>query len=211
MKKVTRAELLPLEVYESRRDAVRRRMIALKTRRRAVLPPHISVTFENNKTAWYQIQEMLRAERVVKGAAIRHELNTYNELVPGRGCLRATLFIEIPDLHKLKDRLARYVSLPVDGSLYIQLTPRGARPVNVRARFDPEQYSETRISAVQYITFEFPADALAALRARGTTLQLICDHPENRARIPIDGDLRREILADLRPDAPRRPSRRTSK
>ncbi|MBI3817352.1 MAG: DUF3501 family protein [Planctomycetes bacterium] len=197
MKKVARADLWPLETYESRRDAIRKKMIALKSRRRVLLPPNISLTFENRGTVWYQIQEMLRAERIVKIAAIRHELRTYNELVPPQNGLRATLFIEIPDLHKLRDALPRFRDLPRLGNIYFEIEPRRGEVIKIPAEFDPEQYSEERVSAVQYLTFRFTREACDALRGRSARLHLVCAHPANRARVPVSAATRRELHSDL--------------
>ena len=97
MKKVERNELLPLGDYEAVRGPFRNRVIAEKKRRRVKLGEHMSVVFENHDTVLLQIQEMLRTERISKEAAIAHELNTYNELVPDDDELSMTLFIEIVD------------------------------------------------------------------------------------------------------------------
>lgn len=207
MKPVAANEILPLEKYESRRASIRKSMIALKGRRRIFLPPAISIVFENRKTAWYQIQEMLRAERIVKSAAVRHELKTYNDLVPKAGCLRATLFIEIPELHKLKDGLDKFKSLPSDGSLYLQIGEH-----RIEAEFDPEQYSEERVAAVQYITFKIPPAARELLKSKsgaskGSIVSLVCDHSANRAKVALSDVALREVRDDLAPESPR--TRRT--
>jgi hypothetical protein len=211
MKKVTRRDLLSLEEYESKRPSIRKRMIALKARRRAILPPHLSITFENTKTAWYQIQEMLRAERIVKSAAIRHELAVYNDLVPRPGELRATLLIEIADLHKTRSGLEPFLALPASNQLRLEIqTARGER-ISIPAQFDPDQYSNERISAVQYIRFRFDAAAIAAMRSRASRVAVVCDFPAHRGRVEVGAALRRELMADLRGTALRRASVKSPK
>src|SRR5262245_16547105 len=149
MRRVVRADILPLERYESRRDRVRRRILALKARRRLVLPPHLSLLFENRETVWYQIQEMLRIERIVKPRAVQHEIDTYNALVPRAGCLAATLFIEVPGLHRKPAILSRFVGLAGGDRLWLE-----AGGERCYARFDESQFSDARIAAVQYLVFE---------------------------------------------------------
>ena len=199
MKRVTRSDILPLETYESRRAGVRKRILALKGRRRLILAPHLSLVFENHDTVWYQIQEMLRAERIVKARAIRHEIDTYNELIPPAGALSATLFIEIPGLHHMKEALARFAGLPKKGQLWLRAGGERCFPT-----FDEDQYSKGRIAAVQYLVFELGAAARAALRDPKSPVEIECAHPANPCRVEVAAELRRELLADLRPARPRR-------
>lgn len=202
MKKLTRADVLPLEAYEASRARHRRAAIARKARRRVELPPFLSVTFENRETAWYQIQEMLRVERTIQARAIQHEIDTYNELVPEPGALRATLMIELVDPARLKSDLERFVGLPQGRHLHLEI---GARRVS--AEFDDRQFEPDRVSAVQYVTFRLEPGEVAALRRRATPIALSCTHRANPARTPLPEAVRRELLADLRADAPRRARR----
>ncbi|MFN0204695.1 MAG: DUF3501 family protein [Planctomycetota bacterium] len=212
MKKVIRTDILPLEVYESRRARIRKQMIALKAKRRVVIAPALSLTFENTKTAWYQIQEMLRAERIVKSKLVQSEINVYNSLVPESDALRATLFIEIPDLHKNRTALDPFITFPNSNSLWIEINNNGKPPLRVFAEFDKEQYSENRVAAVQYITFRFsPADA-AAFCKRGSLIKFICGHPANPGETAASPGLRRALASELRPpkSRPTRPSQESS-
>jgi len=192
MKPVQRSEILTLGEYESRRPRIQKRIFAVKARRRVTLPPNLSIVFENHDTVLYQIQEMLRAERIVKARAIAHEIRTYNELVPRKDELRATLFVEIPDLHKLRHELDKFVGLPSGKHLWIE-----SGGVRVQAAFDTSQYTEKRVSAVQYLTFAFSQEAAAAISKRGAEAELVCDHPANPARVKLSPSLRRELASDL--------------
>jgi len=98
MAKLTRADVLDLTAYEKERDARRAAVIALKRHRRLQLGDNLSLLFENRETVLYQVQEMVRTERIVQDERIQDELDAYNPLLPGDGELSATLFIEIPEM-----------------------------------------------------------------------------------------------------------------
>src|SRR6478752_9291666 len=104
MSLVTRGELLNLAEYEQVREPFRRRIVALKQARRVALATNMTVLFENHDTALFQIQEMLRTERISAEKAVLHELETYNELVPRGRELSATIFIEYPE-RELRERM----------------------------------------------------------------------------------------------------------
>jgi hypothetical protein len=179
---VERAELLGLEAYEARRDAVRAAVIETKRRRRVHLAGALTFLFENRDTVRYQVQEMLRAERLFLEDEVRHELDTYNELLGGPGELGATLLIELPDPAE-RDRLLRaWVRLPAH--LYA-VVPGGAR---VAARFDPRQVGEERLSSVQYLRFPVGGVAPVALG---------CDHPALTAEAPLTEEQRAALAQDL--------------
>src|SRR6476646_6729472 len=103
MKRVERSELLGLGPYEQVRESFRKRIIEDKRQRRFIVCDEVSVVFESHDTVLYQIQEMLRTERITKESAIQHEIDTYNELIPAEGELSATMFVEIPD-GEVRDR-----------------------------------------------------------------------------------------------------------
>jgi hypothetical protein len=157
MKPVRREELLDLRTYEQMRDDVRREVMAAKQPRRVHVGEHVTVLFENRRTVWYQVQEMLRAERITDEDAIRHELETYNELLGGPGELGATLLIEIDDPAVRAERLREWRELPAH--VYARL-PDGTR---VRPAFDPRQVGADRLSSVQYLRFPVQGRAPVAL------------------------------------------------
>jgi hypothetical protein len=199
MKRVTRAEILPLETYEKKRVGIRKQLIALKDKRRVILPPHLSLVFENRETVWYQVQEILRAERIVRARGVQAELDVYNDLVPAKGCLRATLFVEIPDLQHRPRELQQFLGLPTDRQLWLQIG--GDR---VDAEFDETQYNERQVAAVQYLTFRAGVRAAAALADSKIPAALHCAHPANPASVHLPRGLRKELASDLAPAARRR-------
>ncbi len=148
MRPVQRAEIVDYETYSEGREAFRARVLAVKRPRRVHLGESLTLLFENTLTIRYQIQEMLRAERIVREADIRHEIETYNEILGGPGELGVTLLIEIDDRETRAAKLREWWTLPEH--LYLQL----GDGTTVRARFDPRQRGEGQISSVQYLRFD---------------------------------------------------------
>jgi len=147
MRPVSRESLLDYVTYEERRGEIRGRVLAEKQLRRVHVGPALTFLFENAETVRYQVQEMMRAERIVREEDIRHELATYNELLGGEGELGCTLLIEIDDPAERAEKLARWLELPwhvyarVDGG------------DKVYGRFDERQIGEGRLSSVHYLKF----------------------------------------------------------
>src|SRR6185312_13905809 len=146
MKPVTLKEILSFEQYDLMRPLLRPLFIAEKQRRRLALGEHLTFLFENAQTVWYQIQEMVRTERITDEAAIRHEIDTYNELLPRPGELSATMLIEYSEVNQRDAALRELLGL--EQHLWIRLDSR-----RERARFDLRQIATDRVSAVQFVRF----------------------------------------------------------
>jgi hypothetical protein len=192
MTSVARGEILGIAEYEQIREPFRRRIMALKQARRIALGPNMTVLFENHDTALFQIQEMLRTERITAEKAILHELETYNELVPGPHELSATLFIEYPE-RELRDRMLAALA-GVETAFYVRVA--GERlPVipDTRGASEPD-----RTMAVQYLKFPLTASAELAFRNGDAELCLGVEHSAYRAEVVLS----RETLASLRDDLP---------
>jgi hypothetical protein len=162
VKPLVLADVKNLHEYELIRDAWRRSVIEAKALRRVALGPAMSLVFENRLTVLGQVQEMCRAERIVLPEKVQHELDVYNELLPGPGELGATLFVEIVEEARIQPELDRLIGLTRGDRLWLELDGR-----KVFARFAEGQSREDRMAAVQYIKFpvgEGPAgrDALAS-------------------------------------------------
>jgi Protein of unknown function (DUF3501) len=157
MRPVARGELLDLTAYEKARPRIRERVIEVKAPRRVHLGDFLTFLFENPETVRYQIQEMLRAERIVDEAAIAHELETYNELLGKPGELGCALLIEIDDPAVRDAKLREWLLLPEH--LYL-VTASGKR---VRASYDPRQVGADRLSSVQYLKFDVQGEAPVAV------------------------------------------------
>ena len=198
MKPIERGELLGLAEYEAIRDHFRTRIIAEKKARRVALGPNASCVFENRDTALMQIQEMLRTERITREAAILHEIETYNQLVPGDHELSATVLIEIDEkadretfLFEAKG-LDRAFALVVDGT-------------RCHGKHDEARESPDRTTAVHYLKFPLEPAAESALRAvlaktrkpGDLTIELVVEHPRYTARTTLPASLVQSLAEDL--------------
>jgi hypothetical protein len=164
MQPVTRESLLDFVTYEERREEIRRRIFEVKAPRRVHVGGVLTFLFENTETIRYQIQEMMRAERLVKEADILHELETYNELLGGPGELGCTLLIEIDDPAERSRKLAAWLELP--WHLYVSVPDGSGQGLEkVYARFDERQVGEGRVSSVHYLRFDTGGRVPVALGA----------------------------------------------
>jgi hypothetical protein len=147
VRKVRRDELMDLASYERSRPEIRATLLEVKRVRRVHVGP-LTFLFENTATIRYQVQEMVRAERMTRDEDIRRELDTYNELLGGPGELGVSLLIELPDAAERDVKLRQWLGLP--DRLYLRLED-GTR---VRPRFDARQVGTDRLSSVQYLAFD---------------------------------------------------------
>jgi hypothetical protein len=196
MKKIERSEILDLVEYEKVREAMRSAVIALKKNRRVSVGENLTFLFENRETVLFQIQEMVRTERIVDDARIQDEIDAYNALIPASGELSATLFIEIPDLHRMshdqvRDAVNRFQGIDRQGvSLVVGDAP------GVPARFEEGHSKEEKMAAVHYLRFPVPVDVAAGLSA-GTPARLVVDHPGYKAEAQLPAAVRAELRRDL--------------
>jgi hypothetical protein len=191
MNPLTSADIANLHEYELERPDFRRRVIELKSHRRVALGPLMTLVFENRDTVRFQVQEMLRAERIVQPEKVQHELDVYNELLPGPGQVAATLFIEITDQARIQEVLDGFVGLDEPGKLVLAVGP-GTYP----ALFAPGQSREDRISAVHYIRFPLGAEGRAAL-ASGAGAALAVAHGGYEARQVLAPETVAALVRDL--------------
>jgi hypothetical protein len=147
MRPVRRDEILDWQSYNDVRAEFRAQVMAAKALRRVHLGESLTLLFENPLTVRYQVQEMILTERIVREADIRHEIDTYNELLGGEGELGCTLLVEIDDAATRDVKLRAWWSLPE------KLALRLVDGTRVPARFDPRQRGEGRLSSVQYLAF----------------------------------------------------------
>jgi hypothetical protein len=185
MKPVRREELLDLTAYEKARPELRQEILALKAPRRVHVGEVLTFLFENTATIRYQIQEMLRAERIVNEPEIAHELETYNEVLGGDGELGCALLIEIDDPRERDRRLRDWLALPQH--LYVE-TESGKR---VRPTFDPRQVGGDRLSSVQYLKFDTGGE---------TPVKLGVDLPALSVEASLNVEQRAALAADLAGD-----------
>ncbi len=193
MKPVARSELLDLGAYEEIRDRFRARVIAGKRARRVALGDHMTVLFENHDTVLYQIQEMLRTERITGEKAIQHELDTYNALVPGKHEISATIFIEYVEREQRDRMLAALAG--VEDRFYVRVGDERL-PVIGEKRGDRTD----RTTAVQYARFPLTPAAVAALQQRTAPVRLGVEHPAYSAEVELGAETLGALAEDLDPD-----------
>ncbi len=193
MKKLTVQDVRPLADYEARRAAVRAMVIEHKKPRRVSVGDRVTFVFEDRQTVLFQIQEMLRVERITDPAKIAEEVEVYNDLIPEPGELCATMFIEVPDQSRIAAVLNELVGLRDQVVLSAGEHRIVAGPI-------PGPWEADRLAAVEYLKFRLTPAAVAALRA-GEPAALATEHPRYRHRTPLGDLTRRALLEDLA-DAP---------
>ena len=197
MKPLALAEIVDIDAYEPLRDAYRARVVAAKRARRMTVGDRVMLLFENRETVRFQVQEMLRVERIRAPEKVQHELDVYNELLPQGGDLSATLMIEITEPGAIRAELDRM--LGIDACVFLVLGD-AANAVRVRASFDTSQLEEDRISAVHYLRFPLSPEATARLRDPAFAAQIAIDHDHYRVAAALPNALRASLVADLDAD-----------
>jgi hypothetical protein len=189
MRPIDRSEVLPIGEYEQIRARFRARVIEEKRNRRIAVGPHMSVIFENRDTVLLQIQEMLRAERITKESAILHEIETYNDLLPGEDELSMTLFIEIVDAVLREQTLIALqgletkVGLEVDGTVFAATHP-------------PHGVMPDRTTAVHYFKVKLSPEARQAIQTKSASMAVRVEHPQYDVR----AELPRTVIVSLAED-----------
>ena len=192
MRQLTRDDLLSLERYAAERVQFRARAIAHKRARTLHLGAHATLLFEDRLTVQYQVQEMLRVERIFEAAGIDGELEAYNPLVPDGRNLKATLLFEYPDETERRRELAALGG--IEHRFFAQID--GSGRIAAHADEDLDRSIDDKTSAVHFLRFEFARDAIAALRA-GAPLSFGIDDPRMPLCASIGEPLRGALLADF--------------
>ena len=192
MEKLTRADLFSLERYAVERPAFRARVLAHKKTRRVALDPHLTLYFEDRLTLQYQVQEMLRIERIFEAAGIQEELDAYNPLIPDGSNLKATLLLEFPDPDERTRRLAQLAG--IEHRVHAQVA--GHPRVFAHADEDLERSTQDKTSAVHFLRFEFDPPMVADLRA-GAALAIGVEDPRLPAHVEVPEATRTALLSDF--------------
>lgn len=224
MQKVVIEEIKDLTAYERARGTLCQDIIALKKRRRIELGPLISLLFENHETVLWQIQEMVRVERIVDPKSIEEEVEVYNALIPSEGNLCATLFIQIDEKDAIKSQLDRLMGIDEGDQLYFLLGtdvhirhdpgPRQQQPQSDRTpvlrsslgsderivgRFEAGRSKEDKISAIHFVTFTFSDAQREMFRDPSISIRLVVQHPNYRHEMVVGPELHQALVEDLSP------------
>ena len=193
MTRLTRSDLLPLETYARERPAFRARVLAHKKRRRLPVGPDATLYFEDRLTIRYQIQEMLRIERLFEDEAVEDELNAYNPLIPDGRNLKATFMIEYPEAAERRAALVRLAG--IEDRVWLRVA--GHEAVFGIADEDLERRNAVRTAAVHFLRFELGESMAADLKA-GSPLAAGVDLDAYRHEVdPVAAALRAALVADL--------------
>jgi hypothetical protein len=188
--------LMTLEAYARDRGAFRARVMAHKRRRTVHLGEHVTLLFEDELTIRYQVQEMLRLERIFEPDGIRHELEAYNPLIPDGGNWKATMLLEYPEAEERRRRLAELIG--IERLVWVQVEgAEGKMPrVPAIADEDLEREDGEKTSSVHFLRFELDAAMRRALKA-GARVRMGIDHPRYRAELLLPGEARAALAADI--------------
>ncbi len=193
MKTLSRDDLMSLEEYSEARVAFRSEVMDHKRDRRIDLGTNAALYFEDNLTIRYQVQEMLRIERIFDAAGINEELDTYNSLVPDGSNWKATFMVEFPDEDERRAMLQKLIG--VEDRVYVQVD--GQERVYAIADEDLERSNEQKTSAVHFLRFELGSADVASLK-NGAMLAAGIDHDSYTVEIsPVAESTRQSLLADL--------------
>ena len=197
MAQIAPESLLSLEVYARERNAYRSRVIAHKMLRTVHVGDHVTLIFEDELTIRYQVQEMLRIERIFEAEGIRGELDAYNPLIPDGANWKATMLIEYPEPEERRRRLAELKG--VEDRTWVEV--EACARVHAIADEDMERENEEKTSAVHFVRFELERKMRDALQ-RGADLTVGIDHPNYRASVTVGPEVRRSLAGDLLADEP---------
>jgi hypothetical protein len=192
MPRIDRASLMTLETYARERPRFRAKVIAHKKDRTVHLGEHVTLVFEDELTIRYQVQEMLRIERIFEEEGIREELAAYNPLVPDGRNLKATMMIEYPDPEERAKRLAELIGIEDK----VWLRAAGHDRVRAVADEDLDRENGQKTSAVHFLRFELDEAAVQALK-KGAGLTIGIDHPRYSATVEAPSAVRDSLVQDL--------------
>lgn len=192
MSHLTPEDLYSLEEYAKIRGDFRTRVMAHKQDRKIHVGPNATLYFEDRLTMQYQVQEMLRVERIFEPEGIADELATYNPLIPDGGNWKATFMVEFPDAGERRVALGKLVG--IEDQIWVQVT--GREKVFGIADEDLERADEVKTSSVHFLRFELTPEMVTALKD-GASLSIGIDHPHYRQAVTVDGAARTSLMQDL--------------
>lgn len=192
MSQLSHKDLYSLEEYARIRPDFRARVIEHKKDRRVHIGEHASLYFEDAMTMQYQVQEMLRIERIFEEEGIQEELNVYNALIPDGSNWKATFMIEYSDVEERKHALERL--LGIERHLYVQV--EGFSQVRPIANEDLERETDKKTAAIHFVRFELAPEMVTAVK-RGAAIRAGIDHPAYSAEVTIPDNVRQSLVADL--------------
>lgn len=192
MKPIVLTDLMNIIEYEKVRGEYRRDLMEYKKNRRISLGPNITITFENRRTMKFQIQEMMRAERMVHDHQIQEEIDVYNSLLPQENGLSATLFIEVTEESQIRPVLNQFIGLTESQSIYFEFDGQ-----KVFAEFEAGREEEDKISSVHYIKFNLDLVSKSAFLDNPGNIELLIDYNDYNYSESITAGMKKSLSEDL--------------
>lgn len=193
MKKLTRDDLYPLEKYAAMRSDFRAGVMAHKKNRQVAIGPNATLYFEDRLTIQYQVQEMLRIERIFEAEGIHDELEAYNPMIPDGHNWKATFMVEFPDIDERREALKRLKG--IEKNVWVRVA--GFEPVRPIADEDLEREDEEKTSSVHFMRFELTPDMVKAV-TQGVAVAMGIDHPAYTYQVdPVPAATRDSLARDL--------------
>ena len=192
MELIKQTDLINIIDYEKVREKYRKDIIDYKKERRLSLGPNITITFENRKTMKFQIQEMMRAERMVHDPQIKEELEIYNSLLPDKNGLSATLFIEVTKETQIRSVLNQFIGLTMGKNLYFQIGSQ-----KIYAQFEEGREEEDKISSVHYLQFDLGEKTMTDFMDNSIAVALTIDYNDYQYSKILSKTMRSSLIEDL--------------
>jgi len=192
MKPIELIDLMNIIEYEKIRDDYRKKVIDYKKHRRISLGPNVTITFENRRTLIFQIQEMMRTERLVHDKQIQAEIDVYNSILPPDGTLSATLFIEVTEEDQIRPILNKFIGLTVGEYLWFD-----CRGQKVFAQFEEGREESDKISSVHYIQYNFKEKQVNNFIDSSEAVYLNIHYKDYIYKEELSGCMRQSLIKDL--------------
>ncbi|MEC8984320.1 MAG: DUF3501 family protein [Candidatus Neomarinimicrobiota bacterium] len=192
MELLKQTDLMNIIDYEKVREKYRKDIIDYKKGRRLSLGPNITITFENRKTMKFQIQEMMRAERMVNDRQIKEELDVYNSLLPNKNGLSATLFIEVTQETQIRSVLNQFIGLTAGKNIYFQIGVQ-----KIYAQFEEGREEENKISSVHYLQFDLDEKNMTDFLNDGIAVAITIDYNDYQCSEILTKTMRSSLIKDL--------------
>jgi len=191
LKKISFSELKNIYDYEKVRIEFRNQIIKIKKNRRIQIGNNITLVFENRETVIFQVQEMMRLEKLVDRKLIQQEIDIYNQLIPEKNQLCATMLIEIQERQYIKPILDSLSGLN-DKCVFLEFDNEKVEPI-----FDQGQLTDGRVSAVQYLTFSLSKNQKEKFIRLGSDPKILIDHKNYTAESPFTEEMKKVLIEDL--------------
>ncbi len=191
MKKIDYSDIIPYHEYLKVRKEFQEKIIKLKKNRRIQVGEYITFVFENRETVLYQIQEMIRLEKMIDERLIKNEIEVFNQLIPEQNELCATMLIEIFERHLIKTTLNSLTGIH-ENKIFLKFDDESIFPI-----FHEKNLTEGRISAVHYVKFQFNEEQLKKFIETQNQIKLIVDHPNYKAETIIPENVKANLIEDL--------------